>query len=197
MKSNKHPLSRKSNIVVQETGSEVLIYDLGNSKAFCLNETSALVWQACDGDKSITEITEFVGKKLNSKATEDLVWLAIDQLNKDGLIENGNELSSPFQGMARREVIKRVGLGTMLMLPVVAGMVTPVSAQALSCQIDPCTCQTAVPLNTLNCVSLQCAPAATGCICKDFGGVVNGVANAANCTDLGGGLFACSGRCSR
>jgi hypothetical protein len=36
------PISRQQNIVVQDLGSEVLIYDLTINKAFCLNETSAL-----------------------------------------------------------------------------------------------------------------------------------------------------------
>ena len=51
MDKNFKPSTRKSDIVVQKTGEEVLIYDLKVDKAFCLNETSALIWQACDGKK--------------------------------------------------------------------------------------------------------------------------------------------------
>lgn len=132
MKPNKYPLSRKENIVVQELDGEVLIYDLSENKAFCLNETSALVWEMCDGNKSISEISEGLGKKLNSKASEDLVWLAIDQLKKEKLIANSEEIAYDFNGMSRRDVIKKVGLGTMIALPIVTGLIAPTAINAQS-----------------------------------------------------------------
>lgn len=129
---NNKPVSRRDDIVVQDLNNEVLIYDLRENKAFCLNETSALVWQFCDGEKSVTEISESIGKKLDSPANEDLVWLALDQLKKENLIANGEEVVSNFNGMSRRDVIKKVGLGTMIALPVVASLVAPTAAQARS-----------------------------------------------------------------
>jgi Coenzyme PQQ synthesis protein D (PqqD) len=139
-----YPLSRKSNIVVQELDGEVLIYDLIDNKAFCLNETSALIWQFCDGNKSVNEISQLLGEKLNTSTNEDLVWLAIDQLKKEKLIENDTELSSPFQGMNRRQVIKKVGLGTMIALPIIASLTAPLAIHAVSaCNITTsCTCTT-------------------------------------------------------
>lgn len=131
MKSN-YPLSRKEDIVIQEADGEVLIYDMSKNKAFCLNETSALVWQMCDGNKSVSEISKGISKKLGAPSNEDLVWLAIDQLKKENLIANSEELSSNFEGMSRREVIKKVGLGTMIALPIVTGLVAPTAVHALS-----------------------------------------------------------------
>lgn len=132
MKNQKNPLSRKEDIVVQELDGEVLIYDLKDNKAFCLNETSALVWQMCDGENSISEISKGLSKKLNSPANEDLVWLALDQLKKEKLIENEVETPASFAGMNRRDVIKKVGLASMIALPVVAGLVAPTAANAAS-----------------------------------------------------------------
>lgn len=132
MKAKNNPVSRKDNIVTQELDGEVLIYDLAKNKAFCLNETSALVWEMCDGNKSVSEISEGVSKKLNSPANEDLVWLAIDQLKKENLIANGEELPNNFEGVNRREVIKKVGLASMIALPVVAGLIAPTAAHAAS-----------------------------------------------------------------
>ena len=43
------PISRKANILTQEIGNEILIYDLSINKAFSLNETLVLIWQSCDG----------------------------------------------------------------------------------------------------------------------------------------------------
>jgi hypothetical protein len=163
-----YPISRKDNLVVQEADDEVLIYDLSENKAFCLNETSALVWQACDGERSTAEISEFVSQKLNSPVKEDLVWLALNQLKKEKLIENNIELPNYFAGMSRREVVKKVGIGTMVALPIISSLVSPVAAQVRSCTgpggtfviVEPVTncgnavitpiCTTAGPLQCCN-----------------------------------------------
>ena len=129
MKSQK-PLSRKENIVVQELEGEILVYDLSENKAFCLNETSALVWQACDGNKTPAEISSFISKQLNTPANEDLVWLALDELKKEKLIENGNELPNHFAGISRRDAIKKVGLSTLIALPVIVAVTSPAAAAA-------------------------------------------------------------------
>lgn len=131
MKNN--PVSRTEDIIVQELSGEVLIYDLKDNKAFCLNETSALIWEMCDGNKSVSEISRELGKKLNSPANEDLVWLALDQLKKEKLIESEVTAPSAYAGMNRRDVIRKIGLASMIALPVVAGLVAPPAAHAASC----------------------------------------------------------------
>ena len=108
-KENK-PLGRRDNVVVQEIDGEVLIYDLAKNKAFCLNNTSALVWQSCDGKKTIAEISDWLGKQLKSNVNEDVVWLALDQLSQEGLIVRETKPVSKFAGISRRDVIKKVGL---------------------------------------------------------------------------------------
>lgn len=130
MAKSQKPLSRKDDIVVQEMNGEVLIYDLRENKAFCLNETAALVWQACDGKRTVAEIGTSVGN-------EDLVWLALDQLKKENLIVN--EIESKFGGLSRREAVKRVGLSSVLALPVIASLVTPTAAQTGTCT-GTCVC---------------------------------------------------------
>ncbi len=150
MQSTKKPLSRKDNLVVQEINDEVLVYDLNDNKAFCLNQTSALVWQACDGERTIPEISRFVSQKLNTPANEDLIWFALDQLKKEKLISLETESSNHFAGMSRREVVKKVGLGTMIALPIVASMIAP---KAINAQSGNCT----------SCVKFQ-----QGGVCSDF-----------------------------
>jgi hypothetical protein len=131
MKENK-PLGRKEDIVVQEMNGEVLIYNLKDNKAFCLNETSALVWQLCDGNKSVSEISQAVGKKLNAPVSEDLVWLALDQLKNEKLLANNEEIVPAFNGVSRREVIKKIGLTSVVALPFVSSLIAPTASQAAS-----------------------------------------------------------------
>ncbi len=142
MNPQNNPLGKRNNVVVQELDGEVLIYDLTENKAFCLNETSALVWQACDGERNVSEISRFVSEKLNSPANEDLIWFALDQLKKEKLIANEEVVTDYFAGLSRREVIKKVGLGTMIALPMVASMVAPLAVQAQSCVAAICQCNT-------------------------------------------------------
>ena len=77
------PVSRKANIVVRELENEVLLYDLILHKAYCLNQTSALVYQFCDGTNSVTEISDLMSKELKTLVSEDLVLLALKQLKKN------------------------------------------------------------------------------------------------------------------
>ncbi len=132
MLSTIYPMSRKENIVEQELPNEVLIYDLKENKALCLNETSALVWQLCDGKKSTAEISRIMSEKLKSPVTEDFVWLALERLKKENLLANGESIESNFAGHSRREVIKKIGLASMIALPLVSSIVAPTSANAQS-----------------------------------------------------------------
>ena len=124
------PQSKKQNLVEQEVDGELLIYDLERNRALCLNQTSALVWQACDGKRTVADINDLLGKQLQAQTDEDIVWFALDQLSKEKLIEPPVDLGSRFGGMSRRQVIKKIGVGSMVALPVVAGLVAPTAIQA-------------------------------------------------------------------
>lgn len=99
----KLPLARSSNIVVQHLGNEILIYDLKSHEAFNLNSTCSIVYQSCDGKTSFEEL------KLKHSFSDELIFLAIDELKKKTLIKADEALISPFVGMSRREVIRKVG----------------------------------------------------------------------------------------
>jgi len=127
------PTAKRDNLVIQKTENELLVYDLNSNRALCLNETSFLVWKSCDGKRSVGEIAGKVGKKLNATVTNEVVWLALDQLEKEGLLEDRGKIESPFEGLSRREVIRKVGMASMVALPIVASIAAPTSAQAQSC----------------------------------------------------------------
>lgn len=156
-KTTTKPVSRKANVVVQESGNEVLIYDLIENRAFNLNETSAFVWQACDGNNTVGDIANQISRKMKSPINEDFVWLALQQLKKENLIENDLESAMPFDGLSRREVIRRVGFASMVALPIVSSLIAPTAIQAGSnCgaatgRANGCVCQGAA-----NCASNCC-----------------------------------------
>ena len=168
MNSANHPLCRKNNIVIQELGGEILVYDLLINKAFCLNETSAMVWAECDGQKSIAEISQTLSRKLKSNVSEDFVWLALNQFKADNLLENSHEFVSVFEGLSRREVIRRVGFATMVALPVISAVIAP---SAVNAQSGVCVCGSA---------AANSRPG--GCACTSNGQCCSGVCGGGGAT---------------
>lgn len=157
------PVARKDDLVIQEMGGEILVYDLRTNKAICLNQTSALVWQNCDGTKDALEIAQSIEKQLGSSVNEDFVWFAVNQLRQEKLLENQEKYEEKFEGLSRREIIKKIGLTSMVALPVVASLIAPVAAQAQTCT-GMCTCASSVPNGTA-CTPTTPTACNTGCRC--------------------------------
>lgn len=163
-----YPSARKDNIVVQHVDDEILAYDLEKNKAYCLNQTSALIWNECDGTRSVDEISRSVSKKLKTPVSEDIVNLALSQLKIDGLLANGPEFTTPFDGLSRRDAVKRIGFASLVALPVIASLVAP----------DPVGAATAICDCTQPAGMLSRPP---GCACTSNSDCCNGVCGASIC----------------
>lgn len=120
---HKLPKIRES-LLIQDLADEILIYDLNTDRMLCLNSTARTVFNACNGSTGFDEL------KIESNLTGDLIFLALDELNKQNLL--AEDYASPFAGISRREAIKRVGLGTMLALPIITALAAPTAAQTAS-----------------------------------------------------------------
>jgi len=130
--SKNNPKCRQNDLVVQELPDEVLIYDLKTNKAFCLNQTAAFVWQHADGETTVKHIAYLLQKKLRTPVDESVVWFALEQLGKDGLLENKVAAPQMFGGMNRRDLIKRLGKSAAVALPLVMMITAPMAASAQS-----------------------------------------------------------------
>ena len=51
----KLPQGRDSELVVQKTDNETLLYDTKSHKALCLNKTSSLIWAHCNGNTNVKD----------------------------------------------------------------------------------------------------------------------------------------------
>jgi hypothetical protein len=125
------PIARDERIVVQELADELLVYDLNTDKAHCLNQTAAFVWKACNGTNTIAEIVSSLEMQTGSQVPENLVWLAIDQLNERKLLREN--MSKKFSGESRRLVLKKIGLASVVALPVIYSLIAPTAALAVAC----------------------------------------------------------------
>ena len=129
---NQYPVARKSNLVIQNLKDETLVYNTKTNKAFCLNETSAMVWKLCNGKRTVAQISDEMSKSMKTLVDEDIVWLALEQLGKDGLLEEGFEESKRFIGETRREAIKRIAIASAIALPIVSSIIAPKAVNAQS-----------------------------------------------------------------
>jgi hypothetical protein len=152
---NLDPLARKEGLVVEQMPDEVLVYDLDRHKAHCLNRTAAFVWQQCDGKSDASTIARRMEKEFKAIVNDDLVYLALDQLGKDHLLENRVALPAEMVNVSRRQVMRKIGLATAVALPVVISIMSPTAANAVTCIAAGATCSlTVVCCNTL----ATCAP---------------------------------------
>ena len=137
----KLPAVRTSDIVIQNLNNEILIYDLKNHQAYHLNETSAAIYQSCNGNTTFDEL------KNRTEFTDELIFLALDQFKAQNLLVESENYSSVFEGLSRREVIRKIGLSTITVLPLVLSITAPTpAAAASSCpSINPCNPAITIP----------------------------------------------------
>ena len=143
MKNNQEPIlpaAREDELIVQEMAEEVLVYDQRRHQAHCLNETAALVWRSLDGASTASDIAARLSRQRGVTIESAMVQLAVEELRRNGLL-HGPVAANGKSGLSRREMMKRVGIGAAVALPVVVSIVAPNAAQAANCLTSgqPCT----------------------------------------------------------
>ena len=129
-KDQRKPLARKDGLVIKELPDEVLVYDLDSDHAHCLNQTAAFVWQHCDGRNTTEQIARKLGQQFDCSVDEKIVWLALDRLARNHLLERQPVPPQEIQGMNRRAMVRALGLAAV---PMVTSIVAPTPAQTASC----------------------------------------------------------------
>lgn len=127
---NKAPLARYENIVVQELMDEVLVCDLEGNQVFCLNHTASEVWKLCNGHNSAKAISQILTERFNKTIAEELVLFSLNELSTHNLLIRKLPEKEILNGLSRREIIKRIGLGSMVALPIISSVVMPTAAQS-------------------------------------------------------------------
>jgi Coenzyme PQQ synthesis protein D (PqqD) len=150
------PCVRTDGLVVQALPDEVLVYDLERHKAHCLNHTAALVWKHCDGQTSVTEMVCMLEQEMQTPVPEDVVWLALQRLGKARLLVE--QIRAPGGGdrMSRREVMRRLGWGAAVALPLVTSIVAPTAVEAATCLPTASPCTTGAQCCSGVCAALLC-----------------------------------------
>jgi len=129
-------MARKEGLLVEELPDEVLVYDLDRKKAHCLNKTAALIWQHCDGKRSVSEIALAVSHILNGPIDEEVVWYGLKHLSKNRLLQKDVALPGKLPNVTRRDLIRKIGLAVSV--PLVISVLAPPASAAASCVGRPC-----------------------------------------------------------
>lgn len=128
------PLARSSDLVIEDSGEELLVYDQRKDIAHRLNATAATVWRHCDGARTVEQLVDVLHESVGELADEDLVMISLDQLAEAGLLEEAPERAAEEARLSRRRFIRKVGVvgSAAMVLPVVHSIVAPTPASAQS-----------------------------------------------------------------
>ena len=137
--SSRLPKARTDNLIIKEISNETLVYDEENNQAHCLNNTAALVWKSCDGRTGLPTLQRKLEKELGEKVPEEMIWLAIDQLEENSLLQSRRAGPSFDSRRSRRELIRKLGMAAAV-LPIITSIATRTAAQAASCRNVGQTC---------------------------------------------------------
>jgi len=134
------PRARQEDLVIEGLGGETLVYDMRTHKAHCLNRTAALVWSRCDGHTTVEEMAKALENELREPVRADVVWMALEQLSKAQLLADQLPKATSQRAMSRRAVMKKIGLGAAIALPLVSSILAPTTAEASTCLAALATC---------------------------------------------------------
>ena len=70
---------------------------------------------------------------ITSKEKEELVWVALDQLDKSNLLQAPISKPEETNGLTRRQLMKAAGIAALIAVPVVSTIIAPTAAQAVTC----------------------------------------------------------------
>jgi hypothetical protein len=152
------PRLRAQGLVIHDLPDEVLVYDRERDMAHCLNQTAALVWRACDGQLAPNEIARKLTAELDTAISEDVVLLALAQLESFHLLTAPTICKTSYDALSRRQMVRTLGVAAAVALPVITSIVAPTPAQAATCIPPNAPCSPSV----LCCSPLGCNPGAPG-----------------------------------
>src|SRR3954470_9075829 len=170
----RRPLARTADLLVEEFGDELLIYDQRSDQAHCLSPAAARVWRACDATTTVEQLG--AGLELDHGTLAH----ALEELEACELLDSG-----PAAGVTRREATARLAkLGAAAATaPLIYSITAPAPAMAASQAF--CTrlgCPTGANINARRtfCVNQGCL-LCQGRSCE--GGANSGSACVASCTN--------------
>ena len=125
------PVARTSNVIVQEVGTDLVVYDELTDRAHSLNPVAAYVYRHADGTRDLAALASAASTELGIPNDVAIVEEALARLESVELV-TGAPPASPGATMARREALRRLGLVAAAAVPAVTSLAAPTPLLARS-----------------------------------------------------------------
>jgi len=127
-----YPVGRTDQVLTEQVGDELVVYDELAQKAHCLSPEAASVWRCCDGTNSEAELAEDLG------LSPYMVSQALAELDEANLLVRAGS-GTLLPNISRRQMIKvaGVGAGAAVAAPLVFSV--PVAGAANLCSKAKCS----------------------------------------------------------
>lgn len=127
------PLARSEGLIIESLEDEVLVFDLKSQKSHCLNRTAVLIWEHCDGQTNIAQMSRILNKDMDVPISEQAIWLGLKQLAGAHLLQERLKTPANIAMVSRRELIRRIGLTAAVTLPLILTITAPTAKAQASC----------------------------------------------------------------
>jgi coenzyme PQQ synthesis protein D (PqqD) len=133
-KSHSPPRARDRGLVCRDLPDGLMVYDEERHRAHSLNATAAFVWRHCDGQTTIPELTLRLRQVKGVPADEAMIWLALDRLEKEHLLQQPLVRPDNADRCGRRAALQKLGkVGvTAALVPLVTSITAPKALAASS-----------------------------------------------------------------
>jgi len=148
------PQARNDRLVTSEISDELLLFDLQHKRIHCLNNTAARVWRACNGKRSVSQIAAEIAPETEQPV--EAVWLALEQLAKSDLLIGELPQVSESTRISRRDLLRKLGTGAAIVVPLITSLLAPHPVQAVSCLSSGATCSTSAQCCSGICSGTTC-----------------------------------------
>lgn len=126
------PAARRVDLVTTEADGEVLVYDRSSHHIHHLNVTTARVWHACDGRRSVETIAA------EANVTPDTARQALTKLADARLLDGPLPAGAGVAGSSRRSFVKRAGVAA---IPAIVSVTAPLASAHASTGNEHCVLQ--------------------------------------------------------
>ena len=115
------PRARRSGFLLRPVVDQLVVFDKARQRLHVLSRTAAVVWRLCDGERTVAELIEPVGRELGVPADESLITLALQQLDEAQLLEVHLARAPGEDSVSRREMLHRTAaaLAAGVLLPTI------------------------------------------------------------------------------
>ncbi|WP_103125542.1 PqqD family protein [Nostoc cycadae] len=133
------PVARTENLLIQEVGEELIVYDETRDTAHCLSAIAVRVWYLCNGQNTVETIARLLQEEFEFPPNQKVDWhglvqLTLAELEQFHLLDAAvtEPLNSPQT--SRRQVLKKVslvgGFAIGSLFPAIKSIIVPTPAMA-------------------------------------------------------------------